>query len=102
MKEFGDAGRAAQVVYKYLWQQATERRAISNQTIPVFLWVDEAQNFVTEYDMQFQATARSTRACTVYLTQNLPNYYAIMGGSHGKYRVDSLIGNFANQNISYQ
>lgn len=93
VKEFGDAGRAAQVVYKYLWQQATERRGISNQTIPVFLWVDEAQNFVTEYDMQFQATARSTRACTVYLTQNLPNYYAIMGGSHGKYRVDSLIGN---------
>jgi len=93
VKEFGDAGRAAQVVYKYLWQQAVERRKATNQTIPVFLWVDEAQNFVTEYDMQFQATARSTRACTVYLTQNLPNYYAVMGGTQSKYRVDSLIGN---------
>lgn len=93
VKEFGDAGRAAQVVYKYLWQQAAERRAASNDTIPVFLWVDEAQNFVTEYDMQFQATARSTRACTVYLTQNLPNYYAVMGGTQSKYRVDSLMGN---------
>lgn len=93
VKEFGDAGRAAQVVYKYLWQQAAERRAVTNETIPVFLWVDEAQNFVTEYDMQFQATARSTRACTVYLTQNLPNYYAVMGGEQSKYRVDSLIGN---------
>ncbi|WP_457128735.1 type IV secretory system conjugative DNA transfer family protein [Mucilaginibacter sp. HD30] len=93
VKEFGDAGRAAQVVYKYLWQQAVERRKASNSTVPVFLWVDEAQNFVTEYDMQFQATARSTRACTVYLTQNLPNYYAVMGGGQSKYRVDSLMGN---------
>jgi hypothetical protein len=93
VKEFGDAGRAAQVVYKYLWQQAAERRAVKAETPPVFLWVDEAQNFVTEYDMQFQATARSSKACTVYLTQNLPNYYAVMGGAQSKYRVDSLIGN---------
>lgn len=94
VKEFGDAGRAAQVVYKYLWQQAAERRVITPDTPPVFLWVDEAQNFVTEYDMQFQATARSSRACTVYLTQNLPNYYAEMGGgAQSKYKVDSLIGN---------
>jgi hypothetical protein len=93
VKEFGDAGRAAQVVYKYLWQQAVERREVTKDTIPVFLWVDEAQNFVTEYDMQFQATARSSRACTVYLTQNLPNYYAEMGGRESKYKVDSLMGN---------
>lgn len=93
VKEFGDAGRAAQVVYKYLWQQAAERRNTKENPLPVFLWVDEAQNFATEYDMQFQATARSSRACTVYLTQNLPNYYAEMGGEHSKYRVDSLVGN---------
>lgn len=93
VKEFGDAGRAAQVVYKHLWQQAVERRAVTSETIPVFLWVDEAQNFVTEYDMQFQATARSSKACTVYLTQNLPNYYAEMGGMQSKYKVDSLMGN---------
>lgn len=93
VKEFGDAGKAAQVVYKYLWQQAAERRATDNTTTPIFLWADEAQNFVAEYDMQFQATARSSRACTVYLTQNLPNYYAVMGGTQSKYRVDSLIGN---------
>ena len=93
VKEFGAAGRAAQVVYKYMWQQAAERRNIQDNPRPIFLWVDEAQNFATEYDMQFQATARSSRACTVYLTQNLPNYYAEMGGTHSKYRVDSLVGN---------
>lgn len=93
VKEFGEAGRAAQVVYKYMWQQAAERRNIKENDRPLFLWVDEAQNFATEYDMQFQATARSSRACTVYLTQNLPNYYAEMGGAHSNYRVDSLVGN---------
>lgn len=93
VKEYGDAGRAAQVVYKYLWQQAAERRNVKENPRPVFLWVDEAQNFATEYDMQFQATARSSRACTVYLTQNIPNYYAEMGGEHSKYRVDSMMGN---------
>ena len=93
VKEFGESGRAAQVIYKYMWQQAAERRNVEGNPRPIFLWVDEAQNFATEYDMQFQATARSSRACTVYLTQNLPNYYAEMGGSHSKYRVDSLVGN---------
>ena len=76
-----------------MWQQAAERRNVKENPRPVFLWVDEAQNFATEYDMQFQATARSSRACTVYLTQNIPNYYAEMGGEHSKYRVDSLMGN---------
>ena len=93
VKEFGEAGRAMQVTYKYMWQQAAERRDIKANPRPIFLWVDEAQNFVTDYDMQFQATARSTRSCTVYLTQNLPNYFAEMGGTHSKARVDSLVGN---------
>ena len=93
VKEFGEAGRAAQLVYKYMWQQAVERRNLKENNRPVFLWVDEAQNFATEYDMQFQATARSSCACTVYLSQNMPNYYAEMGGAHSKYRVDSLVAN---------
>lgn len=94
VKEFAEAGRAVQVAYKYIWQQAAERRKIiPGETIPVFLWADEAQNFVTDYDMHFQATARSSMACTVYLTQNMPNYYAELGGEAGKNRVDSLVGN---------
>ncbi|KAB2879774.1 TraM recognition domain-containing protein [bacterium] len=94
VKEFAEAGRAVQVAYKYIWQQAAERRSvIPGQTIPVFLWADEAQNFITSYDMHFQATARSSMACTVYITQNLPNYYAELGGENEKHRVDSLVGN---------
>ena len=93
VKEFGASGRAAQVMFKFMWQQAIERRDIAARPLPCFLWVDEAQNFVVDYDMQFQATARSARACTVYLTQNLSNYYAEFGGQSGKFRADSLVGN---------
>ena len=92
VKEFGETGRAAQIIYKYLWQQAAERRDISKNDRAVFLWADEAQYFATDFDMEFQTTARSSRACTVYITQNLPNYYAQMGrGNH--YFVDSLVNN---------
>ncbi|MEM9981731.1 MAG: hypothetical protein AAF734_04485 [Bacteroidota bacterium] len=97
IKEFGDSGKIAQVLYKYVWQQAVERRDINQHPQPVFLWIDESQNFISEFDMQFQATARSSRCCTVYLTQNLPNYYAEMGGEHSKYRVDSLMGNMVTK-----
>ena len=94
VKEYGDTGRLAQVLFKYLWQKAIERRKVKDSPRPVFLWADEAQNFCSSYDMQFQATARSARACTVYLTQNLPNYYAAFGsGDKGKQETDALLGN---------
>ena len=94
VKEYGDTGKLAQVLFKYLWQKAIERRKVRDSPRPVFLWADEAQNFCSSYDMQFQATARSARACTVYLTQNLPNYYAAFGsGDKGRQETDALLGN---------
>ena len=96
VKEFSAAGRASQIMMKFLWQQAMERRDVRRNPLPVFLWADEAQNFVSEYDMQFQATAGSSRCCTVFITQNLPNYYAEMG-THAVHRTQSLVGNFATK-----
>ena len=94
VKEYGESGRLAQVLFKYLWQKAIERRNTTKSPRPVFIWADEAQNFCASYDMQFQATARSAKACTVYLTQNLPNYYAAFGsGDKGKHEADALLGN---------
>jgi hypothetical protein len=98
VKEFGAAGRAAQVMFKYMWQQAVERDQAQDNNLPaVFCWLDEAQNFISEYDAQFLSTARSSRACAVYISQNLPNYYAYMGGDQSEFKVDSLVGNFATK-----
>ena len=93
IKEYSEIGQYAQVLFKYIWHQATERRNVKENPRPVFLWADESQYFVTNYDMQFQTTARSSKASTVYLTQNLPNYYSALGGSSQKSTADSLLGN---------
>ena len=95
VKKYLDAGIYAQGIFKLLWQQATERRDINKYPTPVFLWVDESQLFITEYDQIFQTTARSSRACTVFLSQNISNYYASIGGKDPKSRVDSLLGNLS-------
>lgn len=95
VKQYNEMGQFAQVLYKYIWQRATERRdpgAAGER--PVFLWADEAQFFVNSHDMLFQTTARAAKTATVYLTQNISNYYAIMPGEKGKAETDSLLGNF--------
>lgn len=91
VKLYGEVGRFAQTLYKTIWQRATERRKCEGEWRPVFLWADESQYFITEDDMLFQQTARSKMAATVYLTQNLPNYYAALGKTPIK--ADSLLGN---------
>jgi hypothetical protein len=93
-----EVGRYAAGVWKYLLQRASERRSLVNrETIrPSFIWADEAQYFSTSTDQIFQTTARSARVCTVFLTQNLPNFYVEFGGSEvGTHRVHSLLGNLA-------
>jgi hypothetical protein len=78
---------------KYLFQKAAERRNVNAASRPVFLWADECQFFLSEYDNEFQSTARSSRACTVYLTQNLSGIYSSIGGKHPEHAADALLGN---------
>ncbi len=97
VKEYLVSGIYAQCLFKYLWQQSVERRKVEENTKPVFLWIDESQYFINEYDTIFQTTARSSRACSVLLTQNISNYYAQMGGKQISAKVDSLLGNLATK-----
>ncbi len=94
VKEYLEVGRIAQVLMKYIFMRAIEHRPWSDDMRPVFLWADESQYFTSPYDFQFQSTARSSRVATVYLTQNISNYYAMLGGDEtGKAGVDSLMAN---------
>ena len=97
VKEYGIAGLLAQSIYKRRWQEAVERRDTDEYPLPVFQWIDEAQYFLNEKDAEFQTTARSSRACTVYITQNISNYYAAIGGQNPRDRVNSLLGNLATK-----
>lgn len=98
VKTHNEAGRTAQVAWKYVWQQAMERRDMSKKdkpVVPVFLWMDEFQEFATSGDSLFQATARSSRVCTVCLTQSIAGLYDRLGGGNGKYAVDALLANMS-------
>lgn len=97
VKIYHKVGRDCQILFKYMWQRAMEKRNVSENDRPVFLWADEAQHFIHEYDADCQATARSSLIATVYLTQNLPNYHANMGGINSEYRVKSFLGTLATQ-----
>lgn len=98
IKEYLDAGIIAQCVFKLMFQQAIERRNVEKYPVPVFLWADEAQYFINPYDQIFLTTARSSRTSTVYLSQNISNYFAVMD-SHGdgRAKVNSLMGNLSTK-----
>lgn len=85
-------GRDCQIMFKYIWQRAMEQRDVKQNGRLVFLWADEAQNFLHEHDPDYQATARSSRIATVYISQNLPNYHANMGGAKSDFKVKSFLG----------
>jgi hypothetical protein len=97
VKEFAEVGQLAAVVWKYLFQRAVERRDLNANPRPCFLFADESQYFTTQFDAQFQTTARSSRCCTVYLTQNINNYLAAYKGPSGMADAKSLLGNLTTQ-----
>lgn len=93
VQEFQVLGRVCQGIFKYMFQQAILRRNPKTDPRPVFLWADEAQNFVSSFDYQYQAVARSARACTVYMTQNISNYYSVLGGANGPAAAHAFLAN---------
>ena len=96
---YDKAGRSAQLLFKYTWQKVMQKRTPENGWTPVFHFADEAQGFVTEHDAKFLTTCRSSGVANVFLSQNLPNYHAFMGGDSHKieHKVKSLMGNFATK-----
>ena len=100
VKEWSAVGRMAAVLWKYCLQKAVERRTDNENGLgrPLFLWADECHHFASRYDPLFQATARSSRVASVYLTQNYPSLIAALGGeSNGKAVTDSLLGNLGTK-----
>ena len=100
VKEWSEVGRMAAVLWKYCLQKSVERRADNGrgEGRPLFIWADECQHFTSRYDPLFQATARSSRAASVYLTQNYPSLAAALGGGpDGKSMTDSLLGNMGTK-----
>ena len=89
VKEYAEVGQLAQILFKFIWQRATERRDVNRHGKFSFLWADEAQFFAVPQDAEFQSTARSARVATVYLTQNIGAYHHQLNQSE----THSILGN---------
>lgn len=95
VKEFDFAGKLAGVIAKFMCQKAVERRPGGDERTrrPFFIWADEFENFATTYDNLFQKTARSSKAVTVYIGQNIPGLLSAMGGQSAEPFMKALLGN---------
>jgi hypothetical protein len=58
VKRYNQVGRDIQIMIKYIFQRAMERRKPEKNMRPVVLWADEAPTFTHEFDAEFMVTAR--------------------------------------------
>jgi uncharacterized membrane protein YgcG len=96
---WNEDGVIGQQLFKFMWQRAVEARNALHPRLrarPVFLWADEAQYFVNAKDDAFLSTCRASRACVVYITQNLPTYVARLGQDNAEV-ANAIVGKFGTQ-----
>ncbi len=98
---WNEDGIVAQKLVKFMWQRAVlSRNALEmrHRDRPVVLWADEAHLFAdSSTDADFLSTCRSSKACTVFMSQSLPTFYAKIGGANPKHKADMLLGNLATK-----
>lgn len=93
-RKFGTAGVIAQQIFKMLWQLAMERETVTDETRPVFAFIDECQFFINSYDAEHLSVCRQQRVCNIFLTQDLPTYYAKIPS---KSTAESLLNKFGTR-----
>jgi len=96
INDYHEAGLLVQTAWKYLFQRAALNRADKNRgnkCRPAFLWEDECQNFLIDYDAEFNRVARDCRIARVMITQNINNLFdAYGGGDAARVKVESILG----------
>lgn len=94
IQTFRLVGRIANMLWKYCFQVAVLRRSQPAEKDkylrPVFLYADEAQYYLTNFDSIYQAVARSAGGCTIFLTQSRESYLKVLRKPEA---VDALLGN---------
>lgn len=94
--KYGAAGAVGQTIFKYLFGVAVQNTVVEETTRPVFIFADEAQFFLNSADAELLSTARSSKTCIVYITQDLPTYYARLG-SNARDTAESILSKFGTR-----
>lgn len=98
IQEHHQAARVIQGIWKFMFQRSILQRNVKIYQRSVFLWADEAQNFVNSFDFKALAVARSARLCHVLLTQNVNGLYGVLGaGGRGESQANSLMANLTTK-----
>lgn len=86
-------GQEVQIMMKYIFQKAWQRRDLKKNGRPLAIIADEAQQFLHPKDATQLATSRSSRISTLYLSQNKPSFYANVSGDGKKAeaKIDALL-----------
>jgi hypothetical protein len=93
-----DVGRVSQLLFKYLWQRSvTRRQGLPPGEVPVVLFMDEAQNWLTPFDWRYQAEARSSWSATVALTQTLSGVHATLDPSRAYAQAGAWFSNLSTK-----
>jgi hypothetical protein len=93
IQQYRLAGRVAALAWKYCFQISVLRRGApppGEYHLPVFLWWDEGQNFLTKFDTEWHAVARSAGGCSVMLVQTREALRSVLGNNDA---VDALLAN---------
>ena len=90
----GKQAAVVQQLFKLFWQYAMENTGQEDQVRPCFCFCDEAQFVMNSMDAEHLSVAASVKACTVYITQDVPSYYANIGGDDPQNLTDSLLAKF--------
>ncbi len=93
-RSFGKEAAIVQQLFKLFWQYAMESSGSQPDARPCFCFCDEAQFVMNEYDAEHLSVAASAKACTVFISQDIPSYYASVGGEDPRNLTDSLLAKF--------
>lgn len=96
IKEFEITGKIAQSVYKLMFTKTMERMPISKYPRPVAIVSDEAYHFISSYDVDNQATLRSSGTASVYIAQSVSSYQINLG-SNSEAKANNFLGNLSTK-----
>jgi hypothetical protein len=97
VQEYFLAGKIINLAWKFCFQRALLGRVQPTDGTylrPCFLHMDEAQNFLTEYDTLWASLARSAGGCFSVMVQNRESMVRVLKSEAA---VDSLLGNLQCQ-----
>ena len=94
VRRFGKLAAVVQQLFKLCWQYAMENTGNNPKVRPCFCFCDESHFVMNPLDAEHLSVAASVKACTVFITQDLPSYYANIGGDNPEKTADSLLAKF--------